>query len=76
MQQSVYEGLLTQGGSASLPGELGGSRIQGRAAGQALVATMMVAGGWHIYNTDSHYSMIAGGALLLLGLGGLIDSAY
>ena len=76
MQQSVYEGLLTQGGSAPLPGELGNTRIMGFQPIQALASLLTIGTGWHFYNSDYEYGMIAGGIGVILGLGGLVDSAY
>ena len=76
MQQSVYEGLLAQGGSAPLPGELGVTRVGGFQANQAIVSLLGLGAGWYIYNMDNKYSMIGGAIALFVGLGGLIDSAY
>ena len=43
---------------------------------QALASLLTIGTGWHFYNSDDNLGMIAGGIGVILGLGGLVDSAY
>ena len=43
---------------------------------QALFSLLTIGAGWHFYNSDYELGMIAGGIGVILGLGGLVDSAY